>query len=184
MRQQVQSPEDNKLRTALTNMRYGACTPEDIAFLESRIAGFGPEDPKINSAAFRNVSVITARNSQKDTLNQLGAERFAAEYGRELTHFYSIDRLSTRPVDKSKWRGSDQSRMKCINDRVQQQLWDAYPSTTSDFIPGKLSLCIGMPVMLRANDATEMCITKGQEAIVVGWDSAVGPSGKDILPTL
>ncbi|KAJ7883592.1 hypothetical protein B0H13DRAFT_1629001, partial [Mycena leptocephala] len=34
------------------------------------------------------------------------------------------------------------------------------------------------------NAATELCITKGQEAVVVGWDSAIGPSGQRILDTL
>ena len=50
--------------------------------------------------------------------------------------------------------------------------------------PGKLSLCIGMPVMLRNNDATELCITKGQEGTVAGWQSCVGPHGKLVLDTL
>ncbi|KAJ7922096.1 hypothetical protein B0H13DRAFT_1604008, partial [Mycena leptocephala] len=43
---------------------------------------------------------------------------------------------------------------------------------------------VGMPVMIKTNEATELCITKGQEAIVVGWDSSVGPSGQKILDTL
>ena len=37
-----------------------------------------------------------------------------------------------------------------ITQADQKKLWE-------------LSLCIGMPVMLRNNDATELCITKGQE---------------------
>jgi hypothetical protein len=41
-----------------------------------------------------------------------------------------------------------------------------------------------MPVMIKENAATELCITKGQEAVVVGWDSAIGPSGQRILDTL
>jgi hypothetical protein len=32
-----------------------------------------------------------------------------------------------------------------------------------------------MPVMIRNNDATELCITKGQEGYVVGWQSSDGP---------
>ena len=39
MRQRTQSEKDAKLRTALENMRYAACTPEDIMFLKTRIAG-------------------------------------------------------------------------------------------------------------------------------------------------
>ena len=41
-----------------------------------------------------------------------------------------------------------------------------------------------MPMMLRNNDATELCITKGQEAHVVGWDSIDGPDNRKVLETL
>ena len=67
--------------------------------------------------------------------------------------------------------------------RLQEALWSRTPST-SDHIPSKLSLCVGIPVMIRNNDATELCITKGQEAIVVGWDSSIGPFQKPVLDTL
>ena len=39
MRQKSQTPDDTKFRKALENMRYAACTPEDLAYLRSRIAG-------------------------------------------------------------------------------------------------------------------------------------------------
>ena len=35
MRQKTQIPEDAKLHTALDNMRYAACTLEDIKFLKT-----------------------------------------------------------------------------------------------------------------------------------------------------
>jgi len=41
-----------------------------------------------------------------------------------------------------------------------------------------------MPVMIRNNDATELCITKGQEGFVVGWQAEKGPHGKRVLDTL
>src|SRR3954464_2914680 len=41
-----------------------------------------------------------------------------------------------------------------------------------------------MPVMIRNNDATELCITKGQEGFVVGWHDSKGPHGKRVLDTL
>jgi hypothetical protein len=47
-----------------------------------------------------------------------------------------------------------------------------------------LSICVGMPVMIRNNAATEMGITKGQEAIVKAWDSHKSKDGKDVLNTL
>jgi len=49
---------------------------------------------------------------------------------------------------------------------------------------GKLSLCIGMLIMIRNNTATEICITKGQEATVQSWQSTGGPLEHSILDTL
>ncbi|KAJ6540673.1 hypothetical protein B0H19DRAFT_1001765 [Mycena capillaripes] len=184
MRQQKQSKDDDKLRTASENMRYGACTDDDLKFLESRIAGFRPESPKLNERDIRNVSIITARNSQKDALNRMGAARFAKDTDQTLIDFCSLDRISARSVDKSKWKGCEQSEIKKMTTTLQKKLWDAPPSTTNELIPGKLSLCLGMPIMIRANDATELCMTKGQEAVVCGWDSSIGPFGQQVLDTL
>jgi hypothetical protein len=49
MRQKTQTAEDAKLRTSLENMRYAACTPEDIKFLKSRIAGRRFEQTKLST---------------------------------------------------------------------------------------------------------------------------------------
>ena len=38
--------------------------------------------------------------------------------------------------------------------------------------------------MLQNNDATELCITKGQEGTVAGWQSCVGLHGKLVLDTV
>ncbi|KAJ7768493.1 hypothetical protein B0H16DRAFT_1308108 [Mycena metata] len=184
MRQKDQSESDDKLRLALSNMRYAACTNEDIVFLKSRVAGFRSNDPRLDSGRFRNVSIITAWNSQKDVINRLGAKRFAADVGQELISFCSIDRMSPRAVDKNKWKTCEQSVFRSIGPRLQRRLWDAPPSSNSEMMPGRLSLCIGMPFLLRSNDATELCMTKGQEAFVVGWDESTGPQGQRVLDTL
>src|SRR6266487_3635204 len=72
-------------------------------------------------------------------------------------------------------------------------MMETYLATISDVLvtsrhsghfAGKLSLCLGMPVMIRNNDATELCITKGQEGFVVGWQSSKGPHGRKVLDTL
>ena len=55
------------------NMRYAACTPKDIIFLKTRIARRRPEQPKPSGKEFKNVSIITALNAQKDRINQLGS---------------------------------------------------------------------------------------------------------------
>ncbi|KAJ7744342.1 hypothetical protein B0H16DRAFT_1222876, partial [Mycena metata] len=114
----------------------------------------------------------------------LGSERFARDNKQPLVDFYSIDRVSARSVDKGKWKGCLQWEIKKITRFLQQKLWDAPPSTNNELIPGKLSVCMGMPIMLRANDATELCITKGQEAEVCGWHASEGPSGQQVLDTL
>ena len=82
MRQRTQTAEDAILRTALENMRYAACTPEDFKFLKSQITGRHPDQPKLSSKEFRKVSIITALNVQKDKINELGSAHFAAETGQ------------------------------------------------------------------------------------------------------
>ena len=73
MRQKMQTLEDAKLCTAFENMKYAACTPEDIKFLKTQIVGRHPEQPKLSDKEFRNVSIITALNAQKDRINKLGS---------------------------------------------------------------------------------------------------------------
>jgi hypothetical protein len=58
--------------------------------------------------------------------------------------------------------------------QLQKILWHQ-PHSSSDHIPAKLSLCIGTPIMIQYNEATECCITKGAEGTVAGWQSFKGP---------
>src|ERR1700683_2627242 len=189
MRQRTQTPKDAKLRTALENMRYAACTPEDIMFLKTHIAGRRSDQPKLSDKEFRNVSIITALNAQKDRINELGSVRFAAETGQTLTDFYSIDRFGSPPdaaEKRSRGRKSKASGKHVSNEispTLQKVIWNLPPSATNHF-PGKLSLCIGMPVIIRNNDATELCITKGQEGHVVGWQAGRGIHGQRVLDKL
>ena len=108
MQQNTPSVEDAKLRTALENMRYAACTADDIKFLRSHVAGRRPDQPKLAEKCFRNVSIITALNSQKDHINELGSACFAADTGQTLTDFYSVDTLGVEcdPATGRKPRGS------------------------------------------------------------------------------
>ncbi|KAJ6618448.1 hypothetical protein B0H10DRAFT_1698108, partial [Mycena sp. CBHHK59/15] len=39
-------------------------------------------------------------------------------------------------------------------------------------------------IMIRHNEATELCMTKGQEGKVVGWQEAIGSCGQTVLDTL
>jgi hypothetical protein len=127
------------------------------------------------SMPIRNVSIITALNAQKDRINELGSTQFAAETGQTLTHFNSIDRFGSPPDAAEKWPKGKKSNQ--ISPALQKIIWNLPHSATKHF-PGKLSICIGMPVIIRNNDATELCITKGKEGHVVRWQAGRGPHGQ------
>jgi hypothetical protein len=121
-------------------------------------------------------------------INELGSKRFAEETEQSLVDFFSNDTLTNnvegsmgKPAKTRKKRVLDPNRS--IPAHRQEQLWAAHPSS-SDHIPGKLSLCLGLPVMIRHNEAAELCITKGQEGHVVGWEEAKGNQDQRILDTL
>jgi hypothetical protein len=181
MRQKVQSALDNQLRTALENMRYKACTAEDIGFLKTRISSNLPNRASICDDKFRNVSIITAKNLHKDEINKLGAIRFSQETGQTLSHFYSEDSTNINNNGKT---NSGVLRIKEITDEIQTSLWSQPPSSTDKNIAGNLSLCIGLPVMIRYNFATELCMTRGQEGYVHGWQSKIGKKNQLVLDTL
>jgi hypothetical protein len=128
------------------------------------------------------VSIITALNIHKDEINRLGSSRFATETSQQLVDFFSEDAVASSHVDQT--FKSRQKKMKgkqtrtILSNKTQQILWNQPPSTNDKSIPGKLSLCIGMPVIIRTNTATELCtITRGQEALVHSWQSSTGSQG-------
>ena len=182
MRQKKQSTEDGKLRTCLENMRYKACTPDDIAFLRTRISSSVPGRPSICHEWFRDVSIITGTNLYKDEINRLGAIRFAQETGQSLTDFFSDDSPRVTQADSDEVKGV--KRVAELTSEMKNGLWSQPPSSTDKHIAGKLSLCVGLPVMIRYNFATEMCMTRGQEGFVHGWQSKTGSSGQSVLDTL
>lgn len=187
MRQREQNPEDAKLCTALDNLRYKSCTDADIKHIQGRVAGRAAGSPKLNQPRFRNVSVITARNTYRDRINELGCERFAAENNQTLHTFYSSDCWSTDTDDRKSYRQQTALDPKCTTNEIdpvlQQKLWDL-PPASSEHHAGKLTLCIGLPIMIKANEATECCVTNGAEGIVVGWKSRLMQNNKHILETV
>ncbi|KAJ7476503.1 hypothetical protein FB451DRAFT_1033244 [Mycena latifolia] len=169
-------------------MRYGACTQEDIQFLRSCQISKRSGHPTFDDPRFRNVSLITAWNSQKDKVNELGCLKFAEETGQQLIDFFSEDTLaenssSTERKSRTNRKKKVVRARRALTEQQKVSLWNA-PPCTSEHIPGKLSLCIGLPVMIRNNDATELCMTKGQDRTVVGWQEATGASGQNLLDTL
>jgi hypothetical protein len=135
------------------------------------------------------VSIITAWNAHKDQINKLGSLRFARETNPNLTTFYSKDQWakdddsnrSRRKINNYKRKPIRKSNT--LNPGLQKELW-SLPHGSTEHIPGKLSICVGMPVMLHYNEATERCMTKGTEATVAGWQASIGPHEKPILDTL
>ncbi|EAU84997.2 hypothetical protein CC1G_04093 [Coprinopsis cinerea okayama7 len=176
MRQSEESDEDTKFRKALENLRYFNCDDDDIQFLRSRVAEANPRID-LNDEKFRFASIITSLNADKDGYNELYSERFAEESGRSLHSFYSIDKPVSDKLSRTPKRGR-RIRLTYMDRNTQEKLW-SMPSHTSKLVAGRLILCLGMPVCIRYNVATELCITKGQEGTVAGWVAHRHPVWKD-----
>ena len=180
MRQKTQTERDGKFRTALENMRYRNCTDDDIEFLKTLIAG---RAQSIAQRKFAYVPIIVRYNSYRDSINEEGAKSFSQVHKRDLHTFYSIDNLSVK--DNPRTRKTKQNNARQINEVLQNVLWNIPPASTKN-IPGKLEICVGMPVMIKKNVATECCVTNGAQAEVYGWQSTEipGQRGKHALDVL
>ncbi|KAF5346590.1 hypothetical protein D9758_013445 [Tetrapyrgos nigripes] len=187
-RQTGKSDQDNTFRQALENMRYKNCTTEDISFLRSLISDPSNDSRSIDNPRFGNTSIILTYNKHKDVANELGSKRFAAETGQVLTPFFSDDEEVVFDEPPTKTRDRKRKRRKAtkhqIDEHVQQPLWKQAPSTKNMQIPSTLHLCKGLPVMIHFNGATELCITKGQEGTVHGWQARKGKRGQLVLDVL
>ncbi|KAI0059279.1 hypothetical protein BV25DRAFT_1780280, partial [Artomyces pyxidatus] len=169
MRQKMQSPDDARFCKALENMRYKSCTPEDYDLILSRVPG--PQNPSVDLGHpdFRYISVITAWNSQRNQINKMGCQKFAQDTGQYLTNFYSVDRMqSANASDKIDGRTLDVCRRKDVVPTALQKKLQDLPHAATGNVPGTLSLCQGMPVLIKRNEATELCVTNGAEATVIG----------------
>lgn len=173
MRQTGLSTNDVHFREALQQLRFRACTAEDRALIRSRIAGSHPE-LSLDSPQYKDVSVITARNRDKDEINRNNAARFAAENGQKLETFYSVDKLSSSEPSRNAKTKKVYAVVKSMSKTLQGLLWQQPPST-SEQVPGTLEICRGMPALIRHNEATELCMTRGQEARIVAWSSTRVP---------
>ena len=157
-------------------------TPKDISFLRTLQARQRLDQPKISAKEFRNVAIIYGWHTQKDQINSIGCERFAEDTGQELTDFYSIDKRGKGidPASGSKKKrktisGKNSSNELQLND--QHEIWKLRHGSTENFA-GKLSLCIGMPVMIQNNDAAELFkVDDGHTSSIINsppglrWDS-------------
>ncbi|KAI0087679.1 hypothetical protein BDY19DRAFT_892557 [Irpex rosettiformis] len=182
MRQRGMTEEDRKFRLALENLRFGSCTQQDIALLFTRIAGPLPNQPKVTSPQFRHVSIVTAKNAVRDAAVAVRPGMHAIEKRKLLGDFLSIDSFPNAQGSASVSETRRLSNHTCdplrtsnvIPSELRNLLWSLPPRRT-EHVAGRLQLCEGMPVLLKANEATELCATNGAEGIVVGWDADAFP---------
>ncbi|KAI0349497.1 hypothetical protein OH77DRAFT_1464029 [Trametes cingulata] len=191
MRQRGLSPEDCAFRTALRNMRYACCTDDDIRLLRTRIYHPHGGTPVTSLSGFEDVPIITPRNAHRDAINEQGALRFAASRHRKLHYFHAVDSWanvhnwdSIRRAQREYDRIVDPVRKaNRIPPRLQDALWKLRPALTNNHA-GILTICEDMPVLLKMNEATELCATNGAPGIVVGWDAHSDNQGREILDVL
>lgn len=191
MRQTGITVEDSQFRDALIHMRNKSCTKSDIALLNSRIIGRSGGSLSLSDPQFKNVSVITARNAHRDAINMYSVRRFAIEHSCRLEYFFSVDEWES-PNSKS---AGDHTRLLArlianprqnrgdLDTNIRELLWGLSPSATNNHA-GTLALCVGMPVLLKSNEATELCATNGAEATIHSWDFFLDHLGRKILNTL
>ncbi|KAI0643081.1 hypothetical protein C8Q79DRAFT_916292 [Trametes meyenii] len=191
MHQRGMSDDDKRFHVALENMRYCRCTRDNEALLASRIWRDSGIDDRLYQPRFQEVSVITAWNSHRDAINEVRVRVFAQRHGKRLYKFYSVDEWG-RNKDSASVRQAQRQydsivdpprQSNVISPKPQHTLWSLAPSLT-DHHAGVLELCEGMPVMLKYNEATELCATNGAEAVVDGWDSHTIAPGINMLDTL
>ncbi|KAJ3559813.1 hypothetical protein NM688_g118 [Phlebia brevispora] len=187
MRQLGTSLDDEKYRRLLTNVRLKACDQLDFAVLDS-ITLKAEDDMRVLDSKFKDVSIITAWNAHRDAINNFATRPFAESHRSELHEFHSVDRLCvTKQLREQLLQGIPEQKAQNIPDGIppkfRELLWNLPPCMTGH-VPGKLTLCIGMPVMLKSNEATELGATNGAEAVVYGWDSEKTRDGKQTLRTV
>ncbi|EIW61752.1 uncharacterized protein TRAVEDRAFT_117359 [Trametes versicolor FP-101664 SS1] len=188
MRQRGLSDNDRLFRRALENLRVKCCTEADRALFRSRIIR---RSPHVNFTTIGGTSIITARNSHRDAINNLGSRMFAAHRGQKLHTFRSVDTWSSERTNRSVRRGQrdyDNSvnpvrSTNTIHRTIQEMLWDIPPCMTEHHA-GTLRLCLGMPVLLKNNEATELCATNGAEGVVYDWQASSLPNGEKHIDVL
>ncbi|KAJ3897413.1 hypothetical protein F5879DRAFT_813975 [Lentinula edodes] len=185
MRNTGSSQIDISFRLALDNMRYKSCTKEDILFLNTLVSSKLPNRPFVGKSPWRDAAIIVGENKHKDEINRLGCLHFAANTRQKLTHFYSDDLVSGNANQGAPAKSKNKKQsMSSITKDLQQHLWELPTCAHETHAPPVLSLCIGLPIIIRHNIATELSITKGQRGTVYGWHESTGAFGQSTLDVL
>ncbi|KAI9059282.1 hypothetical protein FKP32DRAFT_1580415 [Trametes sanguinea] len=191
MRQRGMSEEDVAFKRALENMRYSRCTVADVDLLRSRVCRPSLGDDQLEDQRFHDVSIITARNAHRDAINEFRAQEFANRTGQTLTSFVSVDTWGQVKDNSSIRRAQRQyadivdpvRASNTVGPNMQRVLW-GLPPTLTEHHAGVLRLCRGMPILLKYNEATELCVTNGAEATVVDWHAHTIPGDWYVLDVL
>ncbi|KAJ3968631.1 hypothetical protein EV361DRAFT_805293 [Lentinula raphanica] len=183
MRMSGEGESDRKYRIALENMRYKSCTKSDIQFLNSLISSNLPGHPSAKFSPWRNAPIIVGENKYKDEINRLGTLRFASETKQKLLRFFSDD-IVTSSSPSIKFAKNKKSTINAISEELQKVLWDLPTSAYDLNCPGVLDICLGLPVVIRHNVATELSITKGQKGSIYAWHIGHGTFGQNVLETI
>lgn len=172
MRQKQPTPDDAKMRKALENLRYKSCIQARHTAYKKMCRGHATDRPKLNQLRFRYVSIIMAWNTYRDKINELSCARFVRETGQQLITFYSQDKWRSDADEKREKTKhvpvNPQRSTNMIDSETQRVLWNL-PHDCTDNHLRKLTLCLGLPVMIKTNEATECCVTNGAEGVVAGW---------------
>ena len=111
------------LATAFIKMRYASCSQQDIDFLRTRIVGESKNRPKLYDQKFRNVSIITAWNSQRDNINEMGCFQCAKDTNQKLTDYYFIDKYTDSKREKKKNKPKKkENRGSFVHPKIQEIL--------------------------------------------------------------
>ncbi|KAJ3818192.1 hypothetical protein F5880DRAFT_1440296, partial [Lentinula raphanica] len=79
---------------------------------------------------------------------------------------------------------SKKSLINSISEELQKVLWKLPTSSYDLNCPAILDLCLGLPVIIRYNFATELSITKGQKGSVYAWHTGQGNFGQQVIETV
>ena len=55
-----------------------------------------------------------------------------------------------------------------VYSKIQDLLWNLPPASSENH-SGVLTICKGLPVLVKYNQSTECCITNGAEGVIVDW---------------
>jgi len=117
------------------------------------LPGQGPSQPKLGGFSSTCLCNLQQGPSQTTKINEMGLlPNLAQDIGETLTSFYSVDKWKSTETGKSSKRSTKKHMTLCALQikfqKVCRETVELPHSAHKKFILGKLSLCIGMPVMI------------------------------------